>query len=100
MNNKELLSQLAKRTSTSPTKALQFVQALTNEVQSQILANNQVTFLNKGVFELQEEESRIVADHSSQKRVLMPPRVSILFKPSLSLKSTLQNLSDHENKNN
>lgn len=92
MNNKELITELAKRLSIPQKNAAVFLQAFIEEVDQQIAENNQVTFLGTGIFETKQKEQRISVHPATQKRMLIPPKIVLQFKPVAQFKQALKNL--------
>ena len=49
-----------------------------------------------GTFEVKKKMERIIVTPGSKQKLLVPPKLSLTFKPSAILKDKIQNESSHE----
>lgn len=94
MNNKELQNALAKKMGVTVTDAATLINALSEEVVEQLQENGKVNFLNMGVLEVRKKSQRILTNPATQKKMLIPPKLSLAFRPSVSLKNNLKNMEE------
>lgn len=86
MTNKELVSDIAEQLGWTQVKVSE-VLAQTVELLSSKLANNDVvTIANLGVFQTKKRDERISVNPLTEQRFLVPPKISVNFKPTSGLK--------------
>lgn len=90
MNNKEFISELARRLdyTTKDTQAL--MGALAAEMTEQLEDENVISIQGFGTFEVKKKLERVVVNPTTQQRMLVPPKLVINFKPSALLKEKMQ----------
>ena len=86
MNNKEFLSQLATRTGYTVKETTALMNALTSEMASQFEEENTITIFGFGSFEVRKKLERVVINPATKQRMLVPPKMTLNFKPSTTLK--------------
>lgn len=87
MNNKEFIQELSKRLSISTTEAQDNVQKLVKVMTNQLEGENAtVTIQNFGVFEVKKKLERVSVNPVTQQRMLIPPKLSLGFRPSPKMK--------------
>ena len=90
MNNKELTSVLAKRLGKSQKDVAQLLEAAALTMKEEFVKGNSISFQGFGVFEIKKKEERIAVNPATQKRMLVPPKLVLNFKPSSVLKEKLK----------
>ena len=90
MNNKELISELARRANMTQQTTQKMVAAVAEQLLSDIEANDSVHVAHFGTFEVKKRMERILVNPNTGKRMLVPPKLVLAFKPSTSLKERLQ----------
>lgn len=90
MNNKEYLSQMAAKLDISNKE----VQTLTNlfvaELADKMEDGSILSVQGFGNFEVKKKLERIVVNPTSKQRMLVPPKLTLSFKPSTLLKDKLK----------
>lgn len=87
MNNKEFIQELSKRLSISTTETQDSVQKLIKVMTNQLEGENAgITVQNFGVFEVKKKLERISVNPVTQQRMLIPPKLSLSFRPSPKMK--------------
>lgn len=87
MNNKEFIQELSKRLDISASDAQDDVQKLIEVLTSQLQGENAtISVQNFGVFEVKKKMERISVNPVTQQRMLVPPKLSLGFRPSPKLK--------------
>jgi nucleoid DNA-binding protein/phage tail protein X len=81
MNTTELISSLAQRLSLSKTEAAQRLESTITEITAELLTNNSVSFNTFGTIEVEKREEKISVSPISGKRILVPPKLILKFKP-------------------
>lgn len=90
MDNKSLIENIKDITGDDPEVVEAFIEALTDVINNCLLSNNTVCIQGFGNFEIKKRNERIITSPSEpEKRLLVPPKVIVNFKPSLILKSKL-----------
>lgn len=89
MNNKEFLSELSVRSGKSSRETASCVRALLTEITEQLEGENPVAIQNFGVFDVKKKLERVLINPTTKKKMLVPPKMVIGFKPSISLKEKL-----------
>jgi nucleoid DNA-binding protein/phage tail protein X len=81
MSTAELISSLAQKLSLSKTEASQRLEDAITEITSELLKNNSVSFNTFGSIEIEKRDEKITISPSSGKRILVPPKLILKFKP-------------------
>jgi DNA-binding protein HU-beta len=89
MNNKEFIAELAKRTDNSLKDTTTLMSDLTKELADQLDENPMITITGFGTFEVKKKLERVVVNPGTKQRMLIPPKITLSFKPSTSLKDKL-----------
>ncbi len=90
MNNKELTSELANRLGKTQKEITQLIEASVSVMREEFAKGNVISFQGFGTFEISKKEERIVVNPSSQKRMLIPPKLVLVFKPGTTFKDKLK----------
>ena len=86
MNNKEFLSQLAGKTGYTVKETTTLMTALTSEMASQFEDENTINIFGFGSFEVRKKLERVVINPATKQRMLVPPKMTLSFKPSTTMK--------------
>ena len=89
MNNKEFITELAKRTGNAVKDTTSLMVGLTAELTAQLEEEATVAINGFGNFEVKKKLERVVINPSTKQRMLVPPKMVLSFKPSTSLKDKL-----------
>lgn len=89
MNNKEFISELAKRTDLSLKDTSALMTNLVAEMTAQLEEEAVVTVSGFGSFEVKKKLERVVVNPSTKQRMLIPPKMVLNFRPSATLKEKL-----------
>lgn len=90
MNNKEFITELARRSDLNAKETQQLVERLT-EVMADILNEGDViTIQGFGNFETKKKTERVIVNPSTKQRQLIPPKLTASFKPSTVLKDKIK----------
>jgi nucleoid DNA-binding protein len=91
MNNKDFIAELSRRMGFTQDDT-QRVMRTTIDAMSQNLQNgNTVLLPNFGTFEVKKRMERVVVNPSTRKRMLVPPKLVLGFKPVAAVKEKLKN---------
>jgi len=97
MNNKEFISELSQNSGYTQSDTQKLVAALIDEMGKILDEGNQITIPQFGTFEVKKRLERVVINPSSGKRMLVPPKLVLNFKPNAYIKGKLKSGGD-ENK--
>lgn len=90
MNNKEFIGNLSEQLNLSGKETEKLVEALTTCMAESIDEDTTLSIQGFGNFEVKKKADRIVVNPSTKKRMLIPPKLVIGFKPSPILKEKAQ----------
>lgn len=86
MNNKEFIGALADRLGISSKEAANRVDVFLADIVEEFEAGNAVVVQGFGVFEVKKKAERISVNPSTKVRMLIPPKLTLSFKPGSVLK--------------
>ncbi|MCQ2193698.1 MAG: HU family DNA-binding protein [Paludibacteraceae bacterium] len=86
MNTKEVISELKKRLSMDEKTVDALLAATVDSIKDELVAGNSVAVQGFGTFEVKKKEERISVNPSTKQRMLVPPKMSVAYKPSVTLK--------------
>ena len=89
MNNKEFISELAKRTDLSLKDTSALMSNLVAEMTAQLEEEAVVSISSFGNFEVKKKLERVVVNPSTKQRMLIPPKMVLNFRPSTTFKEKL-----------
>lgn len=89
MNHKEFISTLAMRTNLSSKNTQSLVNSLLAELTSRFEDGDALQVTNFGSFEVKKKLERII-NKPTGGRMLVPPKLALVFKPSATLKDNIQ----------
>lgn len=96
MTNKEFIEELSRRVNRSGKETASLVASLT-ECMSQVLQDDKTVSLQGfGAFEVKKKMERISVNPVTRQRFLVPPKLTLSFKPSTVLKEKFKNISPDE----
>jgi len=91
MNNKEFISDLANRTNLTIKETSSLVSAAVSAIISELTEENAVVVPSFGTFEVKKKLERVLVNPTTKQRMLVPPKMTISFKPNTSLKLRVKN---------
>lgn len=90
MNNKEFITDLANRTKLSSKEVASLVSATVSAIISELTEENAVVVPGFGTFEVKKKLERVLVNPTTKQRMLVPPKMTVNFKPNTSLKSKVK----------
>lgn len=90
MNNKEFINELSQRAGYTQGDTQRLVTAVIDEMGRNFDEGNSVMLQQFGTFEVRKRLERIVINPSSGKRMLVPPKLVLSFKPNAFIKEQLK----------
>lgn len=91
MDNKTFIETLCQRLNAGREETCEMISSLCNVLVDNALAGDTVTFPGFGNFESKKRDERIAIHPSSGKKMLIPPKITLSFRPSTLLKQKVRN---------
>ena len=89
MNNKELISALATSTGNRVGDTGRLLEAVVSLMGDHFAKGDSVQLTGLGTFEVRKKLERIIVNPGTGKRMLVPPKLTLAFKPYLAMKASL-----------
>ena len=86
MNNKEFISELSRRLSYNNKETTQLVSSVLSIMTQELQEGKTIAIQGFGTFEVKKKMERISVNPSTQQRMLIPPKLVLSYKPSITLK--------------
>ena len=86
MNNKVFITELSKKTGYSSKDVTQYVSSLLNIMSQELQDGNSVSIQGFGTFDVKKKMERISVNPVTHQRMLIPPKLVLSYKPSVTLK--------------
>ena len=96
MKNQELIAALAKRLSWTQRQTSEVLEATVSIINSNLEENNSVNIQGFGLFETKKKAERISVNPVSKQRFLVPPKITLSFRPGQTIKENLKKLEINE----
>lgn len=96
MTNQELIVALAKRLNWTQRQTSETLEALVAVMNTNLENGNSINIQGFGLFESKKKNERVSVNPVSKQRFLVPPKITMAFRPSQSIKDTLKNKTDNE----
>ena len=86
MNNKEFISELSRRLGYSNKDTTRLVSSLLSVMTQELQDGSTVALQGCGTFEVKKKLERVSVNPATQQRMLIPPKLVLTYKPSITLK--------------
>lgn len=86
MTNKEFISALSERNNISLKETQRLIESLTEVMAESLSEGDSISIQGFGNFEVKKKLERIIVNPSTKQRQLIPPKLTVAFKPSNVLK--------------
>ncbi len=90
MNNKEFIAELAERTGYTKQMTQKMVLSVMDSLVSQIEEDDSLQVPLFGTFERKKRMERILVNPNNGKKMLVPPKLILAFRPAIAWKSEMQ----------
>jgi DNA-binding protein HU-beta len=90
LNNKEFISELSQKSGYSTLKASELLDSVFNMIIQHLQNEETITIQGFGSFEIRKRAERISINPATKKRMFVPPKLIVTYKPSTSLKDKLK----------
>ncbi len=96
MKNKEYIAKVAEEAGISVEQAQKNLSALIEVMSGILQESNSIVISGFGTFEVKKKNERISVNPVTKKRLLIPPKLVVNFKPTTSTKEKLKEGERHE----
>lgn len=86
MNNKEFISELSRKLEYTNKDTSQLVSSVIGVMTQELQDGNNIAIQGFGTFEVKKKLERISINPATQQRMLIPPKLVLTYKPSVTLK--------------
>ena len=86
MTNKELVAELSEKLGWTQVRVSEVLAQTVEQLNSNLAINATITIPNFGTFQTRKRAERISVNPQTQQRFLVPPKISVNFKPASVLK--------------
>jgi DNA-binding protein HU-beta len=86
LNNKEFISELSRRLSYNNKETTKLVSSVLSVMTQELQEGKIIAIQGFGTFEVKKKMERISVNPSTQQRMLIPPKLVLTYKPSITLK--------------
>lgn len=86
MNNKEFIAEVSAETGYTNKSTQDLVDCMVKIMSSKLEDGDTIAVPNFGTFEVKKKMERIMVSPMTQKRMLVPPKLVVSFKPASSVK--------------
>lgn len=91
MNNRSFISELAKRIGKTIDETQMLTYSLVDSMNEAFQEGDTVVISNFGSFEVKKRMERIMVSPTTKKRMLVPPKLVLGFKPAASVREKIKN---------
>ncbi len=92
MNKRELIAELSKRMGEPQSKIGRILDISTNAIVQAVKHGQSVQLYGLGTFELRKKGDRILVNPSTKRQMIVPPKLTFVFKPGGVYKERIKNL--------
>lgn len=96
MTSKELIAELAKRLEWTQLQTSKILENAVSVINNELSKSNSINIQGFGVFESKKKQERISVNPITKQRFLVPPKLSLVFKPGAVVKDKLKKMSGNE----
>lgn len=86
MNNKKFISELSRKLGYTNKDTSQLVSSVIGVMTQELQDGNNIAIQGFGTFEVKKKLERISINPATQQRMLIPPKLVLTYKPSVTLK--------------
>ena len=90
MNTSQLIVELAQRLDIPKVKTEELLSGVVSIINQQLNENNSIAIQHFGTLEIKKKGERVNVHPVTGKRTLIPPKLTVSYKPSLSLKGKIK----------
>ncbi len=94
MNNKELIAGISTQSGIDETEVTEMLSAFSSIIGACLTENDTLSLQGLGTFEVKKKGERVSVNPVSGKRLLIPPKLSPVFKPGGTLKAKIKDIKN------
>lgn len=96
MTNQELISALSKRLGWTQRQTSEVLESTVSIINTNLEGGNSINIQGFGLFETKKKGERISVNPVSKQRFLVPPKITLTFRPGQTIKDNLKKLDIDE----
>lgn len=96
MTNQELIAALAKRLGWTQRQTSSILETTISIINTNLEEGNSINIQGFGLFETKKKGERISVNPLTKQRFLVPPKISLAFRPGQTIKDNLKKLETNE----
>lgn len=96
MTNQELVAALAKRLGWTQRQTSEVLETTVSIIRNNLEDSKSINIQGFGLFETKKKAERVSVNPVSKQRFLVPPKITLAFRPGQSIKDNLKNLEVNE----
>lgn len=96
MDTKQFTEKLHKQVGLDKKTVAQLMGDVVSIIRERAVQMDSIAIQGFGTFESRKKNERISVSPTTGKRMLIPPKITVSFKPSVSIKNSLKELPGHE----
>ena len=96
MTNQEVIAALAKRLGWTQRQTTEVLETTVSILRTNLEDSNSINIQGFGLFETKKKGERISVNPISKQRFLIPPKITLAFRPGQTIKDNLKNLQVNE----
>ncbi|NDV69136.1 HU family DNA-binding protein [Dysgonomonas sp. 25] len=96
MTNQELIAALAKRLDWTQRQTADLLEGFVGLLNSRLEAGDTVNVQGFGLFETKKKNERVSVNPTTKQRFLVPPKITISFRPGQTVKDNLKKIEVDE----
>lgn len=96
MTNQELIAALAKRLGWTQRQTTEVLETTVSILRTNLEDSSSINIQGFGLFETKKKGERISVNPVSKQRFLIPPKITLAFRPGQTIKDNLKNLQVNE----
>ncbi len=96
MTNQEVIAALAKRLGWTQRQTTEVLETTVSILRTNLEDSNSINIQGFGLFETKKKGERISVNPVSKQRFLIPPKITLAFRPGQTIKDNLKNLQVNE----
>lgn len=90
MNNKDFITHLANQTNLPTKTAQEYASTIALGLVEMLNDETSISIQGFGAFEIKKKLERVITNPATKKRILIPPRLILSFRPSGTLKDKMK----------
>lgn len=98
MNNKRFIQELSRRLGYTQENVQKMVYTMVDGMNEKFMSGEAISVPKFGTFEVKKKMERIIVNPGTHQRMLVPPKLVLVFKPVTALKNNIKNKAKSDDK--